>query len=134
MQNPSTFVGGFFFMAEYISTVALEGVEIIAPIGYYEFERKQKNTFLLDITVQFKAPESNYDEIEGTLNYEILYRILNEEMHHECALMEDAARRIMARVRQLPHDLCAIDLSLRKKNPPMEGEIEFSKVGLSWKA
>ena len=113
--------------------IALEGVEIIAPIGFYEVERIQKNTFLIDVTIEESWIENrDNDDMINTLNYEKVYHIIVMEMQVECKLMEDVAHRILTGILNLKAPILNIELSIRKKNPPLDGKVMFSKVSLHW--
>ena len=120
-------------MHSYITTIALEGIEIVAPVGYYEHERVNKNTFTIDIEARVETrPDTNHDDIHETLNYEKLYAVVVEEMQVSCALMEDAAYRILSKITALHKPLLSVEITLRKKNPPMDGAIQYSRVSLHW--
>jgi dihydroneopterin aldolase len=114
-------------------TIALEGIEIMAPVGYYKEERENKNTFIIDISIDETFKENqDTDDIYNTLNYEKLFNIVEEEMAIECKLMENAASRIHQRIMALDENLLAIKITIRKKDPPLKGNVKFSKVELHW--
>ena len=114
-------------------TIALEGIEIIAPIGFYKTERENKNTFVIDVSVEEPFDDNkDSDDINNTLNYEKLFTIVEEEMKKECHLIEDVAHRIYRRITKLSNDFRNINITIRKKNPPLNGNVKFSKVELRW--
>lgn len=125
---------GFFFILMLTKTIALEGIEIMAPVGYYKEERENENTFIIDISVDEIFKENlDTDDIYNTLNYEKLFDIVQEEMGIECKLMENAASRIHQRITALDEHILAINISIRKKDPPLKGKVMFSKVELHWR-
>src|SRR6185503_4518772 len=111
--------------------IALEGIEVIAPIGLYESEREKGNIFLVDVSVEeVFVEELDSDDIKNTFNYEELHLIVNEEMKVEGKLLENTAYRILNRIKSISNDLLKIDVIIRKKDPPLKGEVKFSKVEL----
>ena len=113
--------------------IALEGIEIIAPIGYYKEERIKRNTFLIDIIVEQEIDGFvDSDDIKNTLNYEKLFDIVQIEMAVECQLIENAAERIYKRISTLGIKIFSIHLIIRKKDPPLKGKVKYSRVELKW--
>ena len=114
--------------------ITLEGIEIIAPIGYYKLERENKNTFIIDISIEEVFDENqDTDDIRNTLNYEKLFAVVEKEMAVECKLIENAAYRIYKNIFDLDKQIISINLTLRKKDPPLKGKVKYSKVELNWK-
>ncbi len=114
-------------------TIALEGIEILAPIGFYKKERKNKNTFIIDVSVQLNASKSHAtDEIQNTFNYETLLAIVTKEMRLECKLIEDVSHRIYSKLHRFDDHFIAINVCIRKKNPPLKGKVKYAKVELQW--
>jgi dihydroneopterin aldolase len=115
-------------------TIALEGLELKAHIGYYDEERLRGVDFIVDVSVEELWEESkNNDAIENTVNYEKIARIVETEMAKGCKLIEDAAHRIYEGIQQLDLNIHSIDIVIRKKNPPIQPAARFSKVELHWK-
>jgi dihydroneopterin aldolase len=114
-------------------SIALEGISLKAPVGYYEYERANKNDFIIDIEVNIHPPENrDHDDIHNTLNYEKLHEAVVEEMMKPAKLMEDPAYRIMERIQNSYPAIISIKLDIRKKNPPMNADIRYSRVSLHW--
>ena len=114
-------------------TIALEGIKIVAPIGFFDYEREKQNIFVIDIAVVLPWVEKkDHDNLENTLNYEEIYSLVNYEMSKECKMMEDVADRILQRILKLSNHLNSVSVRIRKKNPPLNGKVDFSKVELNW--
>lgn len=114
-------------------TIALEGIKIVAPIGFYDYEREKQNIFVIDIAVDLPWVETDdHDNLENTINYEEIYSLVNYEMSKECKMMEDVADRILQRILKLSNHLNCVSVRIRKKNPPLNGKVDFSKVELNW--
>jgi dihydroneopterin aldolase len=113
--------------------IALEGIELKAPIGYYDEERKNQNDFIIDLEVGIEFVEKeDHDDIHNTLNYERLHTIILEEMRPACRLMEDPAYRILEQVKRLSDEIRSVKLDIRKKNPPLNSKIQHSRVSIHW--
>jgi len=109
--------------------VSLEGMEFHAFHGFYDFEREQGNDFVVDVhvTTNFdQAAES--DELEGTVNYETIYAIVKEEMQDPTKLLERLAKRMVDRMFAAFTLATCIEISIAKKNPPIDGNIKQSRI------
>ena len=103
--------------------VALEGLEFHAFHGVYDHERDTGNKFEVDITVETDfSKAAQHDELKGTVDYEILFRIVQEEMQIPSKLIETVAEKIIERVlNELPAVLQA-ELKIAKLEPPIGGK------------
>ena len=111
--------------------VSLEGMEFYAFHGFYEEERVKGNDFVVDvhITTDFQLAAQN-DDLEGTFNYEEIYRVVKEEMAIPTKLLESVAQRIIDRL-STDNKLTSIEVSLAKKNPPVGGQVKQSRITIS---
>jgi len=109
--------------------VSLEGMEFHAFHGFYDYEREQGNDFVIDVhvTTDFDAAAQS-DELSGTVNYETIYAIVKEEMQESTKLLERLAQRMIARMFEAFALAECIEISIAKKNPPIEGDIKQSRI------
>lgn len=112
-----------------LDIVSLEGMEFHAFHGYYDFEREQGNDFVVDVhvTTDFRLAAET-DDLSGTVNYEMIYQIVNEEMQEPTKLLERLVQRMIDRMFQEFGNAKKIEIQLAKKNPPIEGKIRQSKI------
>lgn len=101
--------------------IALEGIEISAPVGYYPEEQKTGTSFLIDVEIEtdFSGTESE-DDIHQTINYEALIRIVKSEMSVPSKLIEHAGHRVKNGIIRLSDSISYIRLELKKQHPSLE--------------
>jgi dihydroneopterin aldolase len=119
--------------AGYVQTVALKDVKCFALHGYYPEEQLTGIYFLVDVVVDF-IPFGETENLQHTVNYEVLNTIILEEMANTQKMLETVVKNIIDRtVANYPFVLTAT-VGIRKLNPPMPGEIGHSFVQLSYKS
>ena len=115
-----------------ICKVGLSGIKFNAAIGYYEQERIFKNDFLVDLWVSF--PKNNLeDDLSKTLDYGLLYNICKNAFKQESLLIETVAQEILDQINQSFSLVIEINICIKKINPPLQAEIDFSFVELNYK-
>ncbi|MEJ1238826.1 dihydroneopterin aldolase [Chryseolinea sp. T2] len=114
-----------------IGKVELEGLEFHAFHGLYPHERVSGNWFEVDIAVETDFSEAAYtDELAGTVNYEVLFRIVKDEMDKPSKLLETVAEKIVNDVlSELPAAL-SVSLKISKVNPPIGGKAKKATISL----
>lgn len=91
---------------------------IVAPIGYYEFERINKVELLVSIEVKIDNEFFN-DELNETVNYEQLLALILAEGQEPCQLLETYAKRLMDGTYALaPSIIKNITINILKANIP----------------
>lgn len=117
----------------YLQTVALKDVKCFAYHGFYEEEQLTGIYFLLDVTVTF-IPGDDTENIEKTVNYEDLNALILEEMKVPKKLLETVVKNILDNILYKYSFLHTAEVSIKKLNPPMPGQVGYSFVQLSYKA
>ena len=114
-----------------IGKVALEGLEFHAFHGVYPHERESGNWFEVDIVVEsdFSMASAN-DDLQGTVNYETLFKIVKEEMHQPSKLLETVAEKIARDVLQKIPEALSVELRISKLNPPIGGKCKKATISL----
>ena len=110
-------------------TISLNGAEFFAYHGFYAEEQKIGNKFLVDVEVSFNpAGDIKEDKLGNTVDYEQLYNIVAEQMAQTSKLIETVAQSIIDRAKdQYPYTE-KIRICIKKLNPPLKGEVEYSSV------
>lgn len=102
--------------------------------GFYPEEQVLGNTFWVDLQTAYHPQTALEDELAHTLNYEILYQIIKEEMNVPQKLLETVAFRILERIQDLSENIKNIKLSIQKENPPFGQSQANAEVKIIWEA
>lgn len=117
----------------YLQTVALRDVRCFALHGYYPEEQLTGTEFLVSTEVTFEH-KGETEDLDRTVNYEILNTIILEEMANTQKMLETVVRRMLDRIVELYPFIKTAEAAVKKMHPPMPGEINHSFVSLSYTA
>lgn len=119
--------------------VALQDVRFFAFHGFYPEEQVIGNEFFVDVSVWFpycesisQGQEGKDEDLDRSVNYEILYRVVKEEMEIPRKLLETAAYDIFERLQLNFSQLVRIEVRIRKTNPPFGGDSATALVEVNW--
>lgn len=113
--------------------VALKEVKCFAYHGFYPEEQIIGNHFIVDLSTAF-IPHNFEDNLADTVNYEHLNAIIHQAMKQTQKLLETVLHQIIKDVLALYPFVEKIEVTIRKLNPPMVGEIGASSVQLIYQA
>lgn len=116
-----------------IQTVALKDVKFFALHGYYPEEQLTGNHFLVSAEVTF-LPSGDSENLDHTVNYEVINTIMSEEMQRTQKMLETVIKNIMNRILESYPFLLTMEIGIKKLHPPMPGEIGHSFVQLRYTA
>ena len=111
--------------------IELEGMLFHAFHGHFEVEQLVGNEFRVDIKIKtdcLKASET--DNIEDTLNYQSVYRIIQKEMAVNSRLLENVAKRILDSLYCKFPQIKKVKLKISKMAPALGGDVEKVSVTL----
>lgn len=109
--------------------IALEGMAFYAHHGYYIEERKRGKNYSLDVVVHTDiVPSGSSDELEDTVNYEVLYLICEEEMESPKHLIESVAKSIADRINTAYPNVSSIQVKVCKLEPELGGHVNNAHV------
>lgn len=106
------------------SQISMEQMEFYAFHGVYSEERTVGARFLVDLTMNIdlkKAGQS--DQLEDTINYELVYNVVRAEMKIPSQLIEHVAYRIKNTLTEQFPEIQKLTLKVTKLNPPLGGKI-----------
>ncbi len=113
--------------------VSLEQIRFFAYHGFYAEEQVLGTEFFVDVDTDLEVFHAGGDELSSTVNYEILYQIVAEEMKQPRKLIETVAHAILERIRHEFLAVTHIRVKIRKMHPPLAGEVGNSAIELTYK-
>ncbi len=109
--------------------IELLGMRFFARHGCLESERLEGNEFKVDFSCEYDISAAELtDELADTLDYSRVYAIVAREMDIPSRLLEHVAGRIADAIQAEFPELEHFEISVYKKNPPVEGECKWAKV------
>lgn len=111
--------------------VKLEGLDFFAHHGYYEGERKTGNKYTIDVSIEILDPkEINDDDLDTTVNYEIVYSKVSEIMTKSTKLLETLAFLINQEILKEFDKVLSVESTVSKHNPPIKGVCKKASISL----
>jgi len=112
-------------------TVELIGMEFFSRHGCLEKERTEGNTFLVDVSYGYDSAEASLrDDLSSAVDYSKVYSVVKREMDVPSSLLENVAFRIKSSLEDEIPGIGDVKVSVAKKNPPVGGPCEWSRVTL----
>jgi 7,8-dihydroneopterin aldolase/epimerase/oxygenase len=112
--------------------IHLENMEFFAHHGHYDEEQIVGNKFIVNLTIEtdMKAA-SESDKLDDALDYQLVYKIVKEEMEKKSHLLEHIAGRILDALYNHMTGIEKATLKISKLNPPMGGMMNNVSVTLT---
>ncbi len=115
-----------------MSVIALEGMKFYAHHGYYDEETILGGEYEVDVFIQTDiTTAASTDDLEQTINYEIIYTICEIEMRKPAKLIENVVGRIMNRIKNKYSYIEGITIKLQKLNPPLGGKVRAASIEIT---
>ena len=109
--------------------IYLENIEIHAPVGVGESEKKLGNDILVTIGVKTHFKEAaKADSLEKTVDYEILYQIVASHLIKPVDLLETVAWQIADEVLLKIPQVKKVKLKVSKLHPPISGKCKMASI------
>ncbi|MEL6536285.1 MAG: dihydroneopterin aldolase [Bacteroidota bacterium] len=113
-------------------TIALEGLEFYAYHGVHPEEQVVGNRFAVDLEVVSEVSRAVADDdLEGTVDYGLLYKIVEEVMAQPVKLLEHLAGKMIRRILEELPTVEEVTIQVAKANPPVGGVARQSKIRLT---
>lgn len=114
--------------------IALEGLEFHAFHGVYPHERESGNWFEVDVAVDTDFSQAaKTDELDGTVDYEVIYQLVKQEMDKPSKLLETVGENIVDVILKRFLKVNNVELKISKINPPIGGKAKKATVFISKK-
>ena len=109
--------------------IFLRQVRFHAYHGVLEQERRVGNDYVINVVAECDFTHAMLtDELEDTVSYAEIYRVVKEEMAIPSKLLEHVAGRIGERLFNEFPSLQSLDISIMKVNPPFGADCEGAGV------
>jgi dihydroneopterin aldolase len=117
-----------------MTKITLENMEFHAFHGCLEHEQKLGNTFIVSIGIEIDTSLAGQtDELEHTLNYQLVYDAVKTQMEIPSKLIEHVGQRILDAVFSEFQQIQGLKVKLSKLNPPLGGKVDRVTIELSKK-
>ena len=114
-----------------MSKITLENMEFHAFHGCLEHEQSLGNTFSVTLSMEIDTElAGKTDNLVQTLNYQLVYDVVKEQMEIRSNLIEHVAERIINTVFFKFPQIYALQLKLKKHNPPLGGKVDAVSIEL----
>lgn len=109
--------------------IGLEGMEFYAHHGVYDIEREKGGKYIVDVFVYTDASQAEvYDDLSGTVNYELIYEAVSKNMQEPAKLIEHLAHNIINDLKTFVPADDKIRIKVKKIKPPLDGVVAASVV------
>lgn len=115
----------------FVQKVALKEVKFYAFHGFYPEEQLIGNHFSVDVEVTF-VPMGDTEDLNLTVNYEVINSILISEMKNTQKLLETVIKNVIDKLVSAYPFILTASVGIKKLHPPMPGEIGHSFVQLNY--
>ena len=117
-----------------MSKIILENMEFHAFHGCLEHEQKLGNTFIVSLSLKLNTDLAGQtDNLEDTLNYQLVYDAVKCEMEIPSKLIEHVGQRILDRIYAEFEQITEVGVKLSKLNPPLGGKVDRVTIELERK-
>ena len=108
--------------------ISLKGLKFKAYHGYYDEEQHKGNQFIVDVTLHTDFSNLKEDELDGTVDYEVVYQVIQKEMQITSKLLESVVLRCVNQLMETFPQVSKVHVALAKMNPPIGGSCEAAIV------
>lgn len=113
--------------------IEIEGMEFYAYHGHFAEEQVVGNRFVVDISLDTDTEAAaKTDDLKDALDYQQVYRIIEEEMKQKSFLMEHLVHRIEKKIIDHFPQITAMKLKVGKINPPVGGKVQKVSITLTY--
>lgn len=114
-------------------TIEINGLQLFARHGVFDFERLNGNTFELTVRLRYPIEEAmQTDDVSQTLNYAEAVDIIKAEMARPSDLLEHVVGRIRRALLDRWPLISGGYISLTKLNPPIDARLRGVAVSINW--
>jgi dihydroneopterin aldolase len=114
-----------------MSVISIEGMEFFAYHGCFAEEQIIGTKFSIDLFLEVDTAKAEIsDELHDTVNYQLVFMLVKEEMKTKSKLLEHVGRRILDKIKIQFPQVDNAKIKIRKLNPPLGGKMDFVSLEL----
>ena len=114
--------------------IKVENIRVYAYHGCLKEETKIGSDYRVDVKVKADLQKSaDSDDLNDTVDYVLLNKIVVEEMAIPSALLEHVAQRILDRIFTEDKLVTIATVAVSKINPPIGGDVQMVTIELNQK-
>ncbi|MCU0335098.1 MAG: dihydroneopterin aldolase [Chitinophagaceae bacterium] len=113
-------------------TIRLTDLQFFSYHGLYAEEQVLGNEFVVNLTVRYPAGTDRMRHIDQTVNYEQLFRLVEQHMQRPTPLLETIVSNVVADLKATFPMLSGGNMRVLKRRPPVQGWLGDVEVGLEW--
>ncbi len=114
--------------------ILVSEIRCYAYHGCMEEEGIIGGEYVVDIRVNADVSKAvNEDDLQKTVDYVVVHKLVLEEMKKRSKLIEHVAGRILYRITDIYRFVHEVEVKVTKFNPPVDGQIGSASVILSGK-
>ena len=115
-----------------MSIISIEGMDFFAYHGCFKEEAIIGAKFIVDVFLEVNTSEAeNTDDLNKTINYQIVYLLVKAEMEIKSKILEHIAKRILISIKNNFPEIIESKVKISKLNPPLGGKVRSVSVTLS---
>jgi len=117
-----------------MGSIKVENIRVYAYHGCLKEETKIGSDYRVDLLVKSDLEmSSETDDLNDTVDYVLLNRIVKEEMNIPSKLLESVAKRILNRIFIESDLVTKATISVSKINPPIGGDVGLVTIKMTEK-
>lgn len=117
-----------------LGIIKVENIKVYAYHGCLDEETKIGSEYRVDLVIKAGLKSSaKSDNLNDTVDYVLLNKIVKEEMSIPSKLLETVAQRILNRILIEGNLVKKATVSVSKINPPISGNVEMVTIKLTEK-
>ena len=111
--------------------IKVENIKLYAFHGCLDEEARIGSEYRVDVTVSADLSKSALtDDLNDTVDYVLLNKIVAEEMAVRSKLLEEVGQRILDRIFKESALVSNAEVAVSKINPPLNGDVEMVSINL----
>ena len=111
------------------TSIRMENMRFFAYHGVMPQERVTGNDFIVNIRLSADLSAAcRSDDVNDTVSYADVFRLVKEEMEQPSKLLEHVAGRIYRRITSAYPVIDQLEVCVSKLNPPVDGQMDCASV------